>query len=75
MSKQTAVAQEFEGEAAGRRIAWTPRRAGAPDGDSDPDGDGRHRPGDRLRETLVELGYNALVADIFGKKFRGRRAT
>ena len=71
MSKQTAVALEFEGEQldgvfVGRR-------------------DGQARPTVILIPTvmgvsdleigfgkqLVELGYNAFVADLFGKKFRG----
>jgi dienelactone hydrolase len=71
MSKQREIAQEFEGEQLGHVLVS--RR------------DGEARPTVILIPTvmgvsdleigfgkqLVELGYNALVADTFGKKFRG----
>jgi dienelactone hydrolase len=71
MSKQTAVPLEFEGEQL--EGVFVGRR------------DGQPRPTVILIPTvmgvsdleigfgkqLVELGYNAFVADIFGKKFRG----
>jgi dienelactone hydrolase len=71
MSKQTAVPLEFEGEQL--EGVFVGRR------------DGQARPTVILIPTvmgvtdleigfgkqLVELGYNAFVADIFGKKFRG----
>jgi dienelactone hydrolase len=71
MSKERAVAHEFEGE--GLESAFIGRR------------DGEARPTVILIPTvmgvtdlekgfgrqLVELGYNALVADLFGKKFHG----
>ena len=71
MSKERAVAHEFEGEAL--ESAFIGRR------------DGEARPTVILIPTvmgvtdlekgfarqLVELGYNAFVADLFGKKFHG----
>src|SRR5881397_328246 len=71
MSKDRAVAHEFEGEQL--ESVFVGRR------------DGQPRPTVILIPTvmgvsdleigfgsqLVELGYNAFVADIFGKKFRG----
>ena len=71
MSKERAVAHEFEGEEL--QSAFIGRR------------DGESRPTVILIPTvmgvsdlekgfgrqLVELGYNALVADLFGKKFHG----
>ena len=71
MSKERAVAHEFEGEEL--ESAFIGRR------------DGESRPTVILIPTvmgvsdlekgfgrqLVELGYNALVADLFGKKFHG----
>ena len=71
MSKQTAVALDFEGEQL--EGVFVGRR------------DGQARPTVILIPTvmgvsdleigfgkqLVELGYNAFVADLFGKKFRG----
>ena len=71
MSKQTPVALEFEGEAL--EGVFVGRR------------DGHARPTVMLIPTvmgvsdleigfgkqLVELGYNALVADLFGKQFHG----
>ena len=71
MSKQRAVAHDFEGEEL--ESVFVGRR------------DGESRPTVILIPTvmgvselelgfgrrLVELGYNALVADLFGKKFRG----
>lgn len=71
MSKDRAVAHEFEGEAL--ESVFVGRRDGQPRptviliptvmGVSDLEiGFGRQ---------LVELGYNAFVADLFGKKFRG----
>ena len=71
MSKERAVAHEFEGESL--ESAFIGRR------------DGEARPTVILIPTvmgvsdlekgfgrqLVELGYNALVADLFGKKFHG----
>lgn len=71
MSKQTAVPLEFEGESlegvfVGRRdgqarptVILIPTVMGVSDLEL---GFGRQ---------LVELGYNAFVADLFGKKFRG----
>lgn len=71
MSKETAVALEFEGESlegvfVGRRdgeprptVILIPTVMGVSDLEI---GFGRQ---------LVELGYNAFVADLFGKKFRG----
>jgi dienelactone hydrolase len=71
MSKDRAVAHQFEGE--GLESVFVGRRDGQPRptvilvptvmGVSDLEiGFGRQ---------LVELGYNALVADLFGKEFRG----
>ena len=71
MSKETAVPLEFEGESL--ESVFVGRRDGAP------------RPTVLLIPTvmgvtdleigfgrqLVELGYNAFVADLFGKQFRG----
>ena len=71
MSKERAVAHEFEGESC--ESVFVGRR------------DGEARPSVILIPTvmgvsdleigfarqLVELGYNALVADLFGKEFRG----
>ena len=71
MSKETAVPLEFEGESlesvfVGRRdgqsrptVLMIPTVMGVTDLEI---GFGRQ---------LVELGYNAFVADLFGKKFRG----
>jgi len=71
MSKETSIPLEFEGESlesvfVGRRdaqprptVMMIPTVMGVSDLER---GFGRQ---------LVELGYNALVADIFGKKFRG----
>jgi dienelactone hydrolase len=71
MSKERSVAHEFEGEQlesvfVGRRdsqvrptIVLIPTVMGVSDLEIG------------FAKQLVELGYNALVADIFGKKFRG----
>ena len=75
MSKERDVPHQFEGERLQSRLVG--RR------------DGQPRPTVILIPTvmgvtdleigfgrkLVELGYNALVADLFGKQFHGRRAT
>ena len=71
MSKQTAIPLQFEGE--DLESVFVGRR------------DGQPRPTVMLIPTvmgvsdleigfgkqLVELGYNAFVADLFGKKFHG----
>ena len=71
MSKQTAIALDFEGEQlegvfVGRRdaqarptVVLIPTVMGVSDLEIG------------FGKQLVELGYNAFVADIFGKKFRG----
>ena len=71
MSKQTPVPLKFEGEElegvfVGRRdnqarpaVMLIPTVAGVSDLELG------------FANQLVELGYNAFVADIFGKKFRG----
>ena len=71
MSEQNAGWPEFDGEEL--EACLVARRDGqrAADGDPHPDGDGRAPTRDRLRRQLVELGYNAFVADLFGKRFRG----
>ena len=72
MSRQTQVPLEFEGESlegvlVGRRdsqarptVMMIPTVMGVSDLEL------------AFGRQLVELGYNAFVADIFGKKFRGQ---
>ena len=49
MSKERPIAHRVRRRAAGERVRRPARRPGAADGHPDPDGDGRVRPGDRVR--------------------------
>ena len=71
MSKERAIRAPVRRRAAGERVRRAARRPGAADHYPDPDGDGRLRLEIGFGRQLVELGYNALVADLFGKEFHG----
>ena len=71
MSKERAVAHEFEGE--NLESAFIGRRDGAarPSVILVPTVMGVSELEKKFGRQLVELGYNALVADLFGKQFHG----
>ena len=71
MSKETAVPHEFEGEELESLFVGRRDSAARPTVILVPSVMGISDLERRWGRQLVELGYNAFIADLFGKKFRG----